>query len=111
MNPFTALLVFLLKLIVVTFFGMAKAHASDYEDLESINRGMPEPVKQFNARQIECNHWAGEESYDEQRAEQIRMAIENLSCESLETDEKFLLNQYKSRPDVKKSIHQAKDFI
>jgi len=84
---------------------------ADYdEDMAVVNKGMPKQVKLFNKRQIECNHWAGEEPYDKPRAEEINAAVQKLKCDALENDEKKLLKKYKSRPDVVNSIHKAKEF-
>lgn len=80
------------------------------EDVAAVNKGMPKQVKLFNKRQIECNHWAGEEPYDKARAEEISAAVRKLKCSALENEEKKLLKKYKSRSDVSNSIHKAKEF-
>ena len=38
---------------------VTSVYAGYDENMAVINKGMPTPVKQFNKRQIECNHWAG----------------------------------------------------
>jgi hypothetical protein len=98
-------------IVCVCAFAISNVDAGYDEDVEVINKGMPKLVKQFNKRQIECNHWAGEEPYDKARALEITAAVKKLKCEALEVDEKNLLMKYKSRPDVSKSIKKAKDFI
>jgi len=80
------------------------------EDVAALNKGMPKQVKMFNKRQIECNHWAGEEPYDKARAEEISATVQKLKCSALENEEKKLLKKYKSRSDVINSIHKAKEF-
>ena len=81
------------------------------EDMAAINKGMPKSVKQFNKRQIDCNHWAGEEPYDSKRAAEINTAIIKLRCGMLENEEKLLLKKYKARPDISQSIKKPKASI
>lgn len=81
------------------------------EDIAAINKGMPKSVKLFNMRQIECNHWAGEEPTDKQRSKEINSAITKLRCKDLEKDEVKLHQKFKSRSDIVKSIKLAKEFI
>lgn len=88
-----------------------KVQAGYDEDLAAINKGVPKQVKLFNQRQIECNHWAGEDSYDKERAKEISAAITKLRCDTLERDEKRLRTKYRTRPNVINSINKAKEFI
>ena len=81
------------------------------EDIAAINKGMPKSVKLFNLRQIECNHWSNEETTDKQRFKEINLAIIKLRCKDLEKDEIKLLQKFKSRSDIVKSITLAKAFI
>ena len=90
---------------------VTSVYAGYDEDMAVINKGMPTPVKQFNKRQIECNHWAGEEPYDSERAAEINAAIIKLRCGMLENEEKLLLKKYKARPDISQSIKKAKASI
>ncbi len=80
------------------------------EDVAAINKGMPKPVQQFNERQIECNHWTGEEPYDKARLKEINAATTKLKCNDLDKDEMILLKKYKSRADIVQSINKAKEF-
>lgn len=81
------------------------------EDIAAISKGMPIPVKKVIDRQIACNHWAGEEPYDAERAEEINTAITKLKCNMLDQDEARLIKKYKSRPEVKNAINQAKAYF
>ena len=99
-------------LVVCGYFFLANnVYAGYSEDLSAINKGMPKSVQQFNKRQIECNHWAGEEHYDEARGLEIAAAAKKLNCDALEKDEKKLLKKYKSKPKIIDSINKAKAFI
>lgn len=88
-----------------------KVRAGYDEDVAAINKSVPKQVKLFNKRQIECNHWAGEEPYDKERSKEINSAITKLRCDALGRDEKRLRKKYKVRPDVIDSINKAKEFI
>lgn len=88
-----------------------KVQAGYDEDVAAINKGVPKQVKLFNKRQIDCNHWAGEEPYDKERAKEINAAITKLRCDALDRDEKRLRKKYKTRPNVINSINKAKEFI
>ena len=99
------------KVIVTLIFYFCSfyAHADYAEEVAAVNKGMPKSVKLFNQRIIECNHWAGEEPYDNERLKEINAAVTDLKCNALVKDEKKLLKKYKSRPDVIKSINKAKE--
>ncbi|MGB4813092.1 MAG: hypothetical protein WBP13_11520 [Methylophilaceae bacterium] len=80
------------------------------EDVAIMTKGMPKQVKKVIERQVACNHWAGEEAYDDARAKEITTAVASLKCETLEQDELRLIKKYQSNAKVKSAIQQAKDF-
>ncbi len=92
-------------------FATTNLYAGYNEDLVAINKGVPKSVQQFNKRQIECNHWGGEEPYDKARSLEITAAVKKLKCDALENDEKKLLKKYKSKPNIIDSIYKAKAFV
>lgn len=96
--------------ILMSLF-ISSVYAGYDEDVAAVNKGMPKQVKLFNKRQIECNHWAGEEPYNKERVKEINAAIRKQRCDGLEKDEKRLLEKYKTRPNVIDSINKAKEFI
>lgn len=81
------------------------------EDIAAIGKDMPKPVKKVIDRQIACNHWAGEEPYDAERATEINAAVTQLKCNKLDQDEAMLIEKYKSRPEIKSAINQAKAYF
>jgi hypothetical protein len=97
-------------LILITVFA-TNTFAGYEEDIAAMSNGMPEPVKKVIDRQIACNHWAGEEPYDAERATDINAALASLKCNSLARDEAKLIKKYKSRADVKDAINQAKNYF
>jgi hypothetical protein len=88
-----------------------KVQAGYDEDVAAINKGVPKQVKLFNKRQIDCNHWAGEEPYDKERAKEINAAITKLRCDAWEGEERRLGKKYGARASVIDSINRAKEFI
>ena len=63
----------------LSFTGTNYAYANDFDDapqVKALAKGMPEDIAFFIARTAECNHWAGEEPYDKDRASDIRNAVE-----------------------------------
>jgi hypothetical protein len=96
---------------VLTFFTATVAAASEFADVPEvweITDGQPGDVAAFIERMVECNHWGGEEPYDKERAEQIRKAVENARCDSLESNEQALAQKYKGNNKVFEAIEKAK---
>lgn len=98
-------------IICVCSLSASNVYAGYSEDVATINKGMPKPVKSFNQRQIDCTHWSGEEPYDKERLKEINAAITKLKCNDLEKDEMKLQKKYQSRPDVVKSINKSKELV
>ena len=65
-------------------------------------------AKCVRALVVECNHWAGEEPYNKERAEQIRKAVENARCDRLASEEQVLEFKYKGHKKVLDAIAKAK---
>ena len=59
-------------------------------EVRQITAGEPEDVTAFIEPMVECNHWAGEEPYDKERAAQIKIAVERAQCDRLNSDEQAL---------------------
>ena len=89
---------------------VSNVYAGYDEDVAAMNKGMPKSVQLFNKRQIDCNHWSGEEPYDKARLKEINSAITELKCNALNEDKNKLLKKYKTRPDVFDAINKAKEF-
>ena len=81
------LLMFGVIVLHLSFTGTNYAYANDFDDapqVKALAKGMPEDIAFFIARTAECNHWAGEEPYDKDRANYIRNAVEKAGCERFE---------------------------
>ena len=71
----------------LSFTATNYAYANDFDDAPQVKAlaiGMPQDIAFFIARTAECNHWAGEEPYDKDRANYIRNAVEKAGCERFE---------------------------
>jgi hypothetical protein len=66
--------------------------------------GLPKDVIAFLSRKEGCQHWAGEEAYDKDRAKEIKKAVNNLQCKQLDADGKKLQKKYKKNSEVRKAI-------
>jgi hypothetical protein len=102
----------MLRFSLLAFVLSATAFANEISNLPQVKKianGQPEDVVEFIERTVECNHWAGEEPYDKERAEQIRNAIKNARCDGLVSKEQVLKLKYKKDKNVLDAIRKAKD--
>ncbi len=98
-------------LVLIWLFLVSISSFAGYEeDIAGLKKNMPSNVSKFIDRQAMCNHWAGEESYDEKRRQEINSATKDLKCDSLARDERHLNEKYKNKPAVLESIKNAKEY-
>lgn len=69
-------------------------------------KDLPSDVRDLLSRMQECEHWAGEEAYDEERKMQIAAGIDKARCADLESDKKKALQKYKAQPQILKKLNQ-----
>lgn len=55
-----------------------------------------DPLSKFESRAENCQHWGGEEPYDQQRAAEIARAIRVQRCDALKSDGDRLLHLYRN---------------
>lgn len=67
----------------------------------------PAPVRAFVERRSGCNHWAGEEPYDRERARDIEASLRSLRCARLPDDERALRRRYARRWHILDILDQA----
>jgi hypothetical protein len=63
----------------------------------------PEDMKCFVAYVVECEHFAGEEGYDEERRKFLNEAL-NKTCPEAKTRQIVLKNKYKQNADMMKVL-------
>lgn len=73
---------------------------------KAANVPTPKDVESLIDRITGCNHWAGEEAYDKERAKQINQAVKNLRCHQLDSDEKTLRRKYKNKANILKILNK-----
>jgi hypothetical protein len=66
----------------------------------------PPAVQAFLDRSEQCEHWAGEEPYDEDRRKEIDAAFDELHCESLAAERQRLQQRYRKDAAVTKAIEE-----
>lgn len=69
--------------------------------------GTPPDVIDFVERYGGCNHWGGEEGYNEERRKEIEDGAMRLRCDRLDADEKRLRRRYAHRPRILRIISLA----
>jgi len=77
-------------------------------DVAVLQKGQPKEIRKFIERVFLCQHWAGEEPFDQPRAKQIRNAIQQLRCDQIPSDEARLRKKYKNSPKVLAVLDSAK---
>lgn len=84
------------------------AASDDPPALVALRQGMPPDVSDFIRRAVVCNHWAGEEPYDDERRAQINAAVQGLRCRALDADQTRLRARYAGQTEVLKRLQQAR---
>jgi hypothetical protein len=84
--------------------------ATPYERQMAVLRGLPAEVRDFIDRRANCNHWFGENGYDEPRRAQIQSALNELRCADLERDEVALKRRYAKSPAVLTGLETSKEW-
>jgi hypothetical protein len=84
------------------------AASDDPPSLAALRKGMPPDVSDFIRRAVVCNHWAGEEPYDEERRAQINAAVQTLRCRALDADQAALRGKYAGNASVLGRLKRAR---
>ena len=70
---------------------------------------LPADVQAWLSRFEQCEHWAGEEPYDEARGKEIDAAFEKLNCKNISADAEKLEQRYKNNAAVIKAMKDASE--
>lgn len=73
-------------------------------------KGLPAAVVDFVERYAGCNHWGGEDGYDDQRRKEIERNVVQLGCERLEADEGRLRKKYAGKSRILAAIAAASQY-
>ena len=71
----------------------------------------PSDINAFLLRVESCNHWGGEEPYDDERRKEIEKAIAEEKCEDLACDYQAIMRKYGSREKQRKLIEGQVEII
>lgn len=74
-------------------------------------RAAPNEVRNFIERRESCNHWAGEEPYDKDRAGEIASAQRRLRCDKVANDGAALQRRFRKSPDIVELLTATADWI
>ena len=89
--------------------GMAQAQTYR-QQLDTLTRGLPQPVRDFIDRRANCNHWMGEEGYDAARRAEINRSYDRLRCAALAVDEQRLKRRYVGNRLVWRALERSRDW-
>ncbi|WP_156414281.1 hypothetical protein [Bordetella sp. N] len=70
---------------------------------------LPDDVQAFLHQQEECEHWAGEEPYDDARAKEIAKAMADLHCDDARKQEQELRRRYPNDQAVVDALNERAD--
>jgi hypothetical protein len=83
--------------------------ADDPEIFRTRVESAPRKVAAFIERRANCNHFAGEEPYDAERAAYLRKTIRELKCARIARDERRLTRVYRDQPDILRLLKDTED--
>jgi hypothetical protein len=86
----------------------APAPADFQGDIEELTRGLPGDAAALIHRIVDCDHWSGEEPYDDARRAEIDKALRTLNCNGLAADEAALRQRYRTKPAVLDALTRAR---
>jgi hypothetical protein len=81
----------------------------DYQQtMDALTRGLPPDATALVYRIVDCNHWGGEEPYDDARRAEIAKAMDALECNALSRDEAVLRQRYAANKAVLEAFDKAR---
>lgn len=72
-----------------------------------LRAGQPKSVAKLIDRIVGCNHWLGEEPFNEERASEIALVTGDLRCDKIKDDEARLRSKYSKRAAVHEALNAA----
>ncbi len=90
------------------------AHAAITPWDEKVNayvKGLPKDVVALLRRMESCQHYGGEEPYDQARRKQIEVAVQKLRCDRLDADKEKALKKHAKKPVIIEKINGFTAFL
>jgi hypothetical protein len=79
---------------------LLSAAQDDPEIFRTRVESAPRKVGTLIERRANCNHFAGEEAYDAERAAYLKKTIRELKCGRISRDGRRLARAYRDRPEI-----------
>ena len=95
----------------MAFLLVLQPEADAERQLRARLSAQPGAVRTFIGRRALCNHFGGEEPYDEARRRDILRALNELRCKRLDKDEAKLRRRYGHRPDMLRLLADTADLF
>lgn len=74
------------------------------QDFDTHTKELPRDVVNLLKRVDSCNHFGGEEPYNEDRRQEILKKLKEHQCNSVEEDQSEILSKYEGRGDIVRKI-------
>jgi len=71
----------------------------------------PKAVAKFIKRRATCNHFLGEEPYDDERAAELNKAVRELRCSRIERDERGLRRKFAADQTVLQLLDKTTELL
>lgn len=72
-------------------------------EVKTITKALPEDVRFFMDKRERCDHFRGEDTYDENRAKEIQNQL-TLFCRGTDVRLAGLKRRYQGRPDIMRAL-------
>lgn len=77
---------------------------------QDLSSSLPQDVKEFQARRDRCNHWLGEEPYDEERKIFLQTKVKE-DCEGTDAQRLQLMKTYQQNAEVIKVLQSYEEVV
>ncbi len=105
MKPLSVSLIFLIAI-------SANAAITPWDEkVNAYVKGLPKDVVALLRRMESCQHYGGEEAYDQARKKQIEVAVKKLRCDQLDADKEKALKKHAKQPAVVEKINGFAAFL
>lgn len=95
-------------LLILILVSTALAEPTPWQaKFNSYVKGLPQDAVSLLERVDGCDHFGGEEPYDEQRRKETLEAVTKLKCDSVDKDRDALLKKYKKQSPI---VNKIKNF-
>jgi hypothetical protein len=85
------------------------ANAFPTDEVRARVERAPKKVASFIERRAYCNHFLGEEPYDNARAAELAKTIRELRCNRIDQDERNLRRVYRNSPKMLRLLADTAD--